>query len=144
MNILRNFIGIIFGLATALTIVTIGLRIDSRWYSDITSHDINSWKDLYNNWRVVLNGVREEFFISLFISSCLGVFFGGITTALIVKRAKVAYGLLIGLILSLISHLELIFIPNHPLWYKIAIWFAFFPIAWVGSKFIEYLTESKN
>ncbi len=144
MNLIRNFIGVIIGLVLAATIITVGITIDHRWFSEVVSHEINSWQDVYTYWRQVLVGAREEFFIGLFISFCIGSLLGGIVTALIVTKAKPAYAMLVGLILSIVAYIEVLIIPNHPFWYKIAIWFAFFPFAWMGSKIIEQITNNKN
>lgn len=144
MKIIRNFGGILIGLLIALTIITIGITIDHRWFTHITKHDINSWDLVYKHWSCILKETREEFFVGLFVSSSIGSFVGGIATALIVKKAKAAYSMVVGLILLFIASGELVLIANHPLWYKFTFWLAFFPFSWLGSKIIEKFTEQKN
>jgi hypothetical protein len=141
MKVLRTFVGIFAGFLVAMTIISVGVTIDHRWFAHVSNHEINNWTDLYKHWGCILKGTREEFFISLFISCCLGSFFGGIVTALLVPKAKVAYSMLVGLMLLIIAFFELVFIPNHPDWYKFTIWFAFFPFSWMGSKIVEKLIE---
>ena len=91
MNFLRNTFAVLIGLFIAMIIITIGLRINSEWitYSGLTPFD--KWSQLLHDMKK-----NDGFFIALLISSGLASTIGGITTALLVKYAKVAYAMLIG------------------------------------------------
>jgi hypothetical protein len=144
MKIIQNFGGILMGLFVALLIITIGITIDHRWFKPVTSHEINHWADVYKHWSCILKETRQEFFIGLFISCSIGSLVGGIVTAMIVKKAKVAYSMVVGLILLFIASFEVILIKNHPVWYRFTFWLAFFPFSWIGSKIIEKVTEKNK
>ena len=125
MNFLRNTFAVLIGLFVAMVVITIGLRINSEWitYSGITPFD--KWSQLL-------------------ISSGLASTIGGITTALLVKYAKVAYAMLIGFILLFLAVLDIIFFASHPIFYQIGIFLTFFPFSWVGGKIIEVIYHRKK
>jgi len=88
MSFLRNTFAVLLGLGVAMLIITIGLRINSEWitYSGFTP---------FKKWSRLLEDMRGNswFFVALLISTGVASTIGGITTALIVKKAKVAYAL---------------------------------------------------
>ena len=114
MNFLRNTFAVLIGLFIAMIIITIGLRINSEWitYSGITPFD--KWKQLLHDMKK-----NDGFFIALLISSGLASTIGGITTALLVKYAKVAYAMLIGFILLFLAVLDIILSASHPIFTKL-------------------------
>ena len=130
MSFLRNTFAVLLGLGVAMLIITIGLRINSEWitYPGFTP---------FENW----------FFVALLISTGVASTIGGITTALIVKKAKVAYAILIGFILLFLAVLDIVFFGYHPTFYQIGIFLTIFPFSWVGGKIIEVIfnqREEKN
>lgn len=139
MNILRNTIGVLLGLAVSAIIITIGVRINPDWiqYSQIAP---------FERWRFVLKSVRHKdyFFVALLISSGIAAAMGGVVTALVVKYAKVAYAILIGFILLIAAIADLIIFPYHPTFYKVAIFFVYFPASWIGGKIVQILTRKKQ
>lgn len=94
MSFLRNTFAVLLGLGVAMLIITIGLRINSEWitYSGFTP---------FEKWSRLLEDMRgnSSFFVALLISTGVASTIGGITTAFIVKKAKVAYAILISFIL---------------------------------------------
>ena len=116
MNFLRNTIGVLAGLAVAALIITFGIKIDSDW---ITYKEFAPFK----HWERLLQSVQQKdsFFIALLFFGGIGVTFGGVVTAIIVKYAKVAYAILIGFIMLFIAMLDIIIYPYHPVFYKISI-----------------------
>ena len=139
MNFLRNTIGVLAGLAVAALIITFGVKIDSDW---ITYKEFAPFK----HWERLLQSVQQKdsFFIALLFFGGIGVTFGGVVTAIIVKYAKVAYAILIGFILLFIAMLDIIIFPYHPTFYKILIFLTFFPFAWIGGKITEVIYEKKK
>lgn len=139
MNFLRNTLGVLCGLAVAGVIISLGVRIDSSWvnYDEFAP---------FEHWEKLLKSVenRSGFFWVLLISSGLGATFGGITTAIIVKYAKVAYALLIGFMMLFIAMLDIIIFPYHPTFFKILIFITYFPFAWIGGKIVEVIYERKK
>lgn len=129
------------GLLIATLIITLGLRINSEWitYSGFTP---------FENWENLLERMHKQkntwFFISLLISTGIAATIGGITTALIVKYAKVAYAILIGFILLFLAVLDIIILPYHPTFYQIGIFLTIFPFSWVGGKIIEVMFKEKK
>ena len=139
MNFLRNTIGVLAGLAVAALIITFGIKIDSDW---ITYKEFAPFK----HWERLLQSVQQKdsFFIALLFFGGIGVTFGGVVTAIIVKYAKVAYAILIGFILLFIAMLDIIIFPYHPTFYKILIFLTFFPFSWIGGKITEVIYERKK
>ena len=139
MNFLRNTIGVLAGLAVAALIITFGIKIDSDW---ITYKEFAPFK----HWERLLQSVQQKdsFFIALLFFGGIGVTFGGVVTAIIVKYAKVAYAILIGFIMLFIAMLDVIILPYHPTFYKISIFLIFFPFAWMGGKIVEVIYERKK
>ena len=139
MNFLRNTFGVLLGLAVAGAIISLSVRIDSSWvnYQEISP---------FENWEKLLKSVENKpgFFWTLLLSSGFGATIGGVTTAIIVKYAKVAYAILIGFIMLFISMLDIIIFPYHPTFYKILIFIIYFPFSWVGGKIVEVIYERKK
>ncbi|MDO4763594.1 MAG: hypothetical protein Q4A00_04365 [Flavobacteriaceae bacterium] len=137
MNFLRNTFAVFIGLFVAIIIITIGLKINSDWGADLMP---------FAQWHKLLkeNQNNAWFFITLLISSGIASSIGGITTAILVKYAKVAYSMLIGFILLFLAVLDIIIFSPHPTFYQIGIFLTFFPFSWVGGKIIEVFFDSKN
>ena len=139
MNFLRNTIGVLAGLAVAALIITFGIKIDSDW---ITYKEFAPFK----HWERLLQSVqkKDSFFIALLFFGGIGVTFGGVVTAIIVKYAKVAYAILIGFIMLFIAMLDIIIYPYHPVVYKVSIFLIFFPFSWIGGKITEVIYERRR
>ena len=138
MTFLRNTFGVLMGLLVAMLTITIGLRLNSEWitYSGFTP---------FEKWQNLLEDMRGNtwFFVAILISSGIGSIIGGITTALIVKYAKVAYAIFIGFILLFLAVLDIIFFGYHPTFYQIGIFLTFFPCSWIGGKIIQVFFKTK-
>jgi predicted MFS family arabinose efflux permease len=136
MNFLRNTFGVLVGLAVASFVISLGIRLNPVWinYREFAP---------FTHWENLLKSVRHEpyFYIVLLFSSGIGSTIGGITTAIIVKYAKVAYAILIGFILLFVAMLDIIIFPYHPIFYKISIFITFFPFSWFGGKIVEIIYE---
>lgn len=139
MNFLRNTLGVLLGLAIAGAIISLGVRVDSSWVNYQSISPFEHWEQLLKN----VEG-KSGFFWTLLISSGLGVTFGGVVTAAIVKYAKVAYAILIGFIMLFISMMDIIIFPYHPTFYKILIFVVYFPFSWVGGKIVETIYNRKK
>ena len=139
MNFLRNTIGVLAGLAVAALIITFGIKIDSDW---ITYKEFAPFK----HWERLLQSVQQKdsFFIALLFFGGIGVTFGGVVTAIIVKYAKVAYAILIGFIMLFIAMLDIIIYPYHPVFYKISIFLIFFPFSCIGGHITEVIYERRK
>lgn len=139
MNFCRNLFGVLAGLFVAAVIISLGVRVNSEW---ITYDEYAPFK----HWGQLLYSVRNKdyFFIALLFFGGLGVTFGGVITALIVKYAKVAYAILIGFIILFIAMLDIIIYPYHPTFYKISIFLIFFPFSWIGGKIVEVIYERRK
>jgi hypothetical protein len=139
MNFLRNTLGVLAGLVIAALIITLGIKIDSEWvtYKQFAPFD---------HWEALLKSVqrKDSFFVALLFFGGLGVTFGGVVTAMIVKYAKVAYAILIGFIMLFIAMLDIIIYPYHPVFYKISIFLVFFPFSWVGGKITEVIYKRRE
>lgn len=139
MDFLRNTLGVLAGLAVAALIITLGVKIDSDWVT---------YKEFapFEHWGLLLESVqgKDSFFIALLFFGGLGVTFGGVVTAIIVKYAKVAYAILIGFIMLFIAMLDIIIYPYHPVFYKISIFLIFFPFSWIGGKITEIIYERRK
>lgn len=139
MNFCRNTVGVLAGLIVAALIITLGIKVDSSW---VTYRQFAP----FEHWEALLRSVQNKssFFVALLFFGGLGVTFGGVVTALIVKYAKVAYAILIGFIMSFIAMLDIIIYPYHPVFYKISIFLIFFPFSWVGGKITEVIHERRK
>ena len=139
MNFLRNTIGVLAGLVVAALIITLGIKIDSDW---ITYREFAP----FEHWATLLRSVhkKDSFFIALLFFGGLGVTFGGVVTAMIVKYAKVAYAILIGFIMLFIAMLDIIIYPYHPVFFFFSIFLVFFPFSWIGGKITEVIYERRK
>lgn len=139
MSILRNSLGVVLGIASALVVITLGIRLNSSWIE----YDYKQFP--YEHWNRVIKyaartpEIKEEFFLALLFSCGFGAMIGGLVAALIVKRAKIAYAVLVGFILFIIALLDVIFTPNHPLWYELSIMPVLFFFSWLGGVVVNFI-----
>lgn len=134
MNILRNTLGVLVGLAVAGLIISVGVRIKPEWVTYERFSPFQSWEKFLWTRRH-----DDGFFVYLLFLSGISSTIGGVVTAIIVKYAKVAYAILIGFIQLFIAVLDIIFFPYHPTFYKISIFLTFFPFAWIGGKITDLI-----
>ncbi|MBA5628463.1 hypothetical protein [Moheibacter lacus] len=138
---LRNFIAVILGLAVALVIITFGITLNDNWIE----YDYSRFP--YEHWNRVIRyaartpEVRDEFFLALLFSNGVGAIFGGLVTAMIVPKAKKAYAVFVGFILFLIAMGDVIFTPNHPTWYELAILPVLFFFSWLGGLITDLVSK---
>ena len=139
MGFLRNTFAVLLGLAVAMFVIAAGLRLNSEWvtYSGISP---------YENWGRLLEEMYHDkaFFVVLLISTGVAYIIGGVTTAIVVKQAKVAYAMLIGFILLFMAVLDIIIFPYHPTFYQVGIFLTFFPFSWIGGKIVEIFFSEKK
>ena len=139
MGFLRNTFAVLLGLAVAMFVIAAGLRLNSVWvtYSGISP---------YENWGRLLEEMYHDkaFFVALLISTGIASIIGGVTTAIVVKQAKVAYAMLIGFILLFMAVLDIIIFPYHPTFYQVGIFLTFFPFSWIGGKIVEIFFSEKK
>ena len=139
MGFLRNTFAILLGLTVAMFVIAAGLRLNSEWvtYSGISP---------YENWGRLLEEMYHDkaFFVVLLISTGIASIIGGVTTAIVVKQAKVAYAMLIGFILLFMAVLDIIIFPYHPTFYQVGIFLTFFPFSWIGGKIVEIFFSEKK
>ena len=139
MGFLRNTFAVLLGLAVAMFVIAAGLRLNSEWvtYSGISP---------YENWGRLLEEMYHDkaFFVALLISTGIASIIGGVTTAIVVKQAKVAYAMLIGFILLFMAVLDIIIFPYHPTFYQVGIFLTFFPLSWIGGKIVEIFFSEKK
>lgn len=132
MTILRNTFAVLLGLAVALGIITFGISLDSNWINyDYHKFPYTHWQQVVHN-AAKTQEIRDGFFLSLLFSGGVGAIFGGLVTASLVKRAKIAYAMLVGFILFVIALSDIIFTPAHPTWYELAITPVLFFFSWLG------------
>ena len=138
---LRNFIAVILGLAVALVIITFGITLNDNWIE----YDYSRFP--YEHWNRVIRyaartpEIRDEFFLMLLLSEGVGAIFGGLVTAMIVPKAKKAYAVFVGFILFLIAMGDVIFTPNHPTWYELAILPVLFFFSWLGGLITDLVSK---
>lgn len=139
MNIIRNTLAVLIGLAAAMLIITLGIRMFPKW---ITFDGFTP----FERWSSFLKSMNKDpdFFWFLLLISGLATVVGGVFTALIVKYAKVAYAILIGFIMLFLAMLDVIIFPYHPTFYKIGIFLTFFPFSWIGGKIVEVIYDRKK
>ena len=139
MGFLRNTFAVLLGLAVAMFVIAAGLRLNSEWvtYSGISP---------YENWGRLLEEMYHDkaLFVVLLISTGVASIIGGVTTAIVVKQAKVAYAMLIGFILLFMAVLDIIIFPYHPTFYQVGIFLTFFPFSWIGGKIVEIFFSEKK
>ncbi|MBF0596529.1 hypothetical protein [Faecalibacter rhinopitheci] len=139
-TVLRNIIGVITGLIVVYLIVNLGITLNAERLG---------WTDekVFPEWRHIIKyftkGDGKQFEIDFFglmlLSSGIAALCGGIVTAIIVRKAKQAYSMLIGFILLLVAFGDIIFTPYHPTWYEIAICPVLFLFSWIGGLIIDII-----
>ncbi len=141
MNVLRNTISVLIGLAIAGLVISLGIRLNPQWivFDGLTP---------FEHWVIFLEKMKDDnwFFIFLLFISGVGTTIAGIATAILVKHAKVAYAILVGFIMLFVAMLDIIIFPYHPTFYKVCIFLVFFPFSWLGGKIVEviYNRNKKN
>jgi len=132
IDILRNSLGVIIGLAVALAIIMLGITLNKNWI------EYDYIRFPYEHWNRVIKhaarseDVRNEFFAALLFSCGIGAMIGGLVTAIIVKNAKKAYAVFVGFILFVGALADIIFTPEHPTWYELSVMPVFFFFSWLG------------
>lgn len=139
MNFIRNTIAVFLGLSVSALVISLGIRINPDWITYERFTPFQSWQ----NFLFTMKN-NDGFFVFLLFLSGISATVGGVTTAILVKYAKVAYAILIGFILLFIAMLDVIINPYHPTFYKICIFLTFFPFAWIGGKITEVIYERKK
>ncbi|ADX68148.1 MULTISPECIES: hypothetical protein [Weeksella] len=137
-TILRNAIAVIIGLVVALVFITTAITFVATSYGwEVDGLIFDEWRHVVKNFARLSEANQERgFFWSLLISAGIGSMIGGTVTAVLVKRAKLAYAMLIGFILLLIGLLDIIFTPYHPFWYEIILLPVLFFFSWLGGKVV--------
>ena len=139
-TILRNIIGVFLGLFVVYLIINTGITINAYKLG---------WTDesVFPEWRHIIKYFSRgdgkpfevNFFGMMLLSSGISALCGGVVTALIVKRAKQAYSMLIGFILLLVAFGDVVFTPYHPTWYEVAICPVLFLFSWIGGLIIDII-----
>ena len=139
MNILRNTFAVLLGLAVAMLIITLGIRMFPQW---VTFDQFTP----FETWNSFLKSMNKDqgFFWFLLLVSGIASTVGGVCTAVIVKYAKVAYAILIGFMMLFLAMLDVILFPHHPPFYKICIFLTFFPFSWRGGKIVKVFYDKKR
>lgn len=139
----RNTLSVLAGLALAITIITLAITANKLWFDELDNIVLSQKGDVYVYWQSVLKQAPTNFFIALLVSCGVGATLGGVLTAFLVREARQAYALLVGLILFIMAILDIIIYTNHPTWYEIGLFFIFFPFSWVGGKIVDVLMKEK-
>lgn len=141
MNFIRNTIAVFLGLSVSALIISLGIRVNPDWITYERFSPFQSWENFLYSMKD-----NDGFFVFLLFLSGVSATIGGVTAAIVVKFAKVAYAILIGFILLFIAMIDVIINPYHPTFYKILIFLTFFPFAWIGGKITEviYLRSKKK
>lgn len=137
----RNTFSVLAGLAVALTLIMFGITLNKAWFSELDNIVLAQKGDVFLYWSSVLKQAPTNFFIALLVSCGVGATVGGIITAFLVKQARQAYALFIGLILFLGAVIDILIVEGHPTWYSIILFFIFFPFSWLGGKIVDTLIQ---
>ncbi len=137
-TVFMNTIAVIVGLAVTYTVVHFGMIVNA--------HQLGWDQQVFPEWRYVIkhfsrapHQIKLQFFSLMLITSGLAALLGGITTAILVKRAKQAYAMFIGFILLLIAFGDIVFTPYHPTWYEVAICPVLFLFSWIGGLLVDLI-----
>ena len=130
----RNFIAVLFGLLVGATIIVLIINIDSRWIEYNGDIPFLKWQTILKN-----TNTKDEFYIALLIAGGFGSTIGGIVAAMIVRRAKQAYAMFIGMIFFFIAMGDILINAHHPTFYEVGLFFVFFPFAWLGGKLVDFI-----
>lgn len=139
----RNTLSVMAGLALAITIITLAITANKLWFDELDSIDLVQKGDVYLYWQSVIKQAPTNFFIALLVSCGVGATIGGVLTAFLVKQARQAYAILVGLVLFLMAVADIIIFTDHPTWYEIGLFVIFFPFSWLGGKIVDTLMEEK-
>lgn len=139
-NFLRNTLAVIFGLLVVYLIINSAITLNA--------HRLG-WDDeaVFPEWRHIIKHFSRgegkqfevDFFGMMLLASGISALCGGIVTALIVKRAKQAYSMLIGFILLIVAFGDVVITPYHPTWYEILICPVLFLFSWIGGLIIDII-----
>lgn len=139
----RNTLSVLAGLALAITLITLAITANKLWFEELDQITLEQKGDVYIYWQSVIKQAPTNFFIALLIGCGVGATLGGVLTAFLVKQARQAYAILVGLILFLMAVADIVIFTNHPTWYEISLFFIFFPFSWLGGKIVDVLMHEK-
>lgn len=139
-NFLRNTIAVILGLVVVYLIINMGITYNAYKLG---------WEDeaIFPEWRHIIKYFSKgagkphevQFFGMMLLCSGIAALSGGIVTAILVKRAKQAYSMLIGFIILLVAFGDVVITPYHPTWYEILICPVLFLFSWIGGLIIDII-----
>lgn len=137
----RNLLSVLAGLGVALVLILLAITANKAWFDELSVVELQDKGQVLLYWKTVVFQAPDNFFLALLISYGVGSTIGGVVTALLVKRARQAYAMLIGFILFAIAIIDILFVEGHPTWYNICIFFVFFPFSWLGGKIVDVLEK---
>lgn len=129
---IRNILGVLVGLIVAASFITSVLYIGWSMYplpENVSWFVPESYKHLD---RAIYPGT----YLFEIMAYALGAFLGGCAVAMIVKLAKPAYAMLIGLIIFIFVLVKFIMIP-HPGWFNFLSPLPILPMGYFGGKLID-------
>lgn len=139
-TILRNTISVILGLGIVYLIINLGLTINAERLGWVDKSVFPEWRHIIKYFsRGEGKKYEVDFFGLMLLTSGIASLCGGILTAILVRRAKQAYSMLIGFILLIVALGDIVFTPNHPTWYEIAICPVLFLFSWIGGLIIDII-----
>lgn len=139
-TVLRNTLSVLLGLTVVYLIINIGLTFNAERLGWVDERVFPEWRHIIKYFSQGEGKNHEvEFFGFMVLISGFAALLGGIVTAIIVRRAKQAYSMLIGFILLLIALGDIIFTPYHPTWYEIIICPVLFLFSWIGGLIIDII-----
>ena len=137
----RNLLSVLAGLGVALILILLAITANKAWFDELSVVQLQDKGQVLLYWKSVVRQAPDNFFLALLISYGVGSTIGGVVTALLVKRARQAYAMLIGFILFAVAIIDIFFVEGHPTWYNICIFFVFFPFSWVGGIIVDVLEK---
>ena len=139
-TIVRNTISVALGLAIVYLIVNLGITLNAERLGWVDQEVFPEWRHII---KYFTKGDGKHFEVDFFglmlLTSGIAALCGGVVTAILVRRAKQAYSMLIGFILLLIALGDVVFTPYHPTWYEIAICPVLFLFSWIGGLIIDII-----
>lgn len=137
----RNTLAVLVGLCVSVVLILVGITMNKAWFDELSFIDLHHKSSVLLYWKSVIYNAPNNFFIALLVSYGVASTVGGVATAVLVKRAKQAYAMLIGFTLYIVAIIDILLVHGHPTWYNILIFFVFFPCAWLGGKIVDLIEK---
>jgi hypothetical protein len=134
---MKRFLAVLTGCAVGIIVIFISEKLGHIIYPLPANIDPKNMEQL----KELMATVPPMYLILVLIGAFLGSFVGGLISTIIVKTKDKTPALIVGLVLTVLGLINILFIP-HPMWFNVSALLIYFVGASVG--YTIYFKMKKN